>query len=141
MPGVLLCCLVHQANRGAPLAGVLLCSSVHQVFDGLASLLFSCQCWRVQGERLWSWLHPLHVTQQSHLSSMAAPLSSTGISHHSLLPHIPLIRLSTVNSSPCPGIAPQSLKSSSQPLHLPGDPQPCLGYVWLWQGLSDSHSI
>ena len=52
---------------------------------------------------------------------MAAQLSSTGISHHSLLPHIPSIRLSAINSSPCPGIAPQSLNSSSQPLHLPGD--------------------
>ena len=38
-------------------------------------------------ERLW--LQPLHVTQQYHLASMAAWLSSTGISHHSLLPHIP----------------------------------------------------
>ena len=44
---------------------------------------------------------------------MAAWLSSTGISHHSLLPHIPSISLSTVNSSPYPGIAPWSLNSSS----------------------------
>ena len=62
------------------------------------------------------------------------PLSSTGISHHSLLPHIPSIHLSTVNRSHHPGIAAQSLNSSSQPL-LP------LGYVLLLQGLSDSHSI
>ena len=48
---------------------------------------------------------------------MAAWLSSIGISHYSLLPHIPSIRLSTVNSSPCPGIAPQSLNSSTQPLY------------------------
>ena len=66
---------------------------------------------------------------------------STGISNHSLLPHIPSVCLSTVNSSPHPGIAPQSLNSSSQLLHLPGDLRPCLGYVWLLQGLSDSHSI
>ena len=46
--------------------------------------------------------------------SMAAWLSSTDVSHHSLLPHIPSIHLSTVHSSPCPGIAPQSLNSSSQ---------------------------
>ena len=52
---------------------------------------------------------------------MAAWLSSTSISHHNLLPHIPLIHLSTVNSSPRPGIAPQSLNSSSQLLPLPGD--------------------
>ena len=50
--------------------------------------------------------HPLRVTQQYRLASMAARLSSAGISHHRLLPHLPLICLSTVNSSPCPGIAP-----------------------------------
>ena len=56
------------------------------------------------------------MTQQYCLVSMAAWLSSTGISPHNLLPHIPSIHLSTVNSSPCPGIAPQSLNSNSQPL-------------------------
>ena len=61
---------------------------------------------------------------------MAAWPSSTGISYHSLLPHIPSICLSTVNSSPRPGIAPQSLNYSSQPLC-------CLEYIWLPQGLSD----
>ena len=64
------------------------------------------------GERLWWWLHWLHVTQQYRLASMAAWLSSTGISHHNLLPHIPLIHLSAVNNSPHPGIAPQSWNSS-----------------------------
>ena len=77
---------------------------------------------------------PPCMTQQYRLASMAAWLSSKGISHWDLLPHIPSIHLSTVNSSPLPGIAPQSLNSSSQPLC-------CLGYVWLQQGLSDSHSI
>ena len=72
---------------------------------------------------------------------MAAWLSSTGISHHSLLPHIPSIHLSTINSSPFPGVAPQSLISSSQLLRLPEDLHPCPGYVWLWQGLSDAHSF
>ena len=65
--------------------------------------------------------------QQYHLGSMAAWLSSTGISHHNLLPHIPSIRLSTVNSSPHPGIAHQPLNSSSQPLHLPGTCIPVQG--------------
>ena len=55
---------------------------------------------------------------------MAAQLSSTGISHHSLLPHVPSC-LPTVNSRPRPGIAPQSLCSSSQLLWLLGDPCPC----------------
>ena len=93
---------------------------------------------------------PLHITQQYRLASMAAWLFSTGISHHNLLPHIPSVRLSTVNSSPRPGIAPQFPNSSSQLLCLPGDLCPCLGLflspcmavpVWLQQGLSDSHSI
>ena len=111
------------------------CSSVCQGFDGPASLLFSCRCW-LWGERLWGWLHPLHMTQQCRRASMAAWLSSTGISPHDLLPHIPSIHLSTVNSSPRPGVAPQSLSSSSQPLHLPRDLRPCPGYVGLRQGLS-----
>ena len=69
----------------------------------------------------------LRMTQQYRLVSMAAQLSSTGISHHNLLPHIPSIRLSTVNSSPRPGIAPQSLNSSSQPLNFQGNCVPVLG--------------
>ena len=81
------------------------------------------------------------MTQQYCLASMAAWLSSTGISHHSLLPHITSIHLSTVSSSPHLGIPPQSLNYSSWPLPLPRDPCSCLAYVWLQQGQSDSHSI
>ena len=79
------------------------------------------------GEKLWQQLHPLCMTQQYRLASMADRLSSTGISHHSLLPHIPSTLLSTVNSSPCPGIVPQSLNFSSQTLSLPGDQHPVQG--------------
>ena len=73
------------------------------------------------------------MTQQYCLASMAPWLSSTGISYHYLLPHILSIPLFAVNSSPHPRIGPQSLSSSSQPLHLLGDLRPCLGYVWLWK--------
>ena len=66
---------------------------------------------------------------------MAAWLSSTDISHNNLLPHIPLGHLPAVNSSSCPGIAPQSLRYSSQPLCLLGDLSLCPGYIWLWQEL------
>ena len=76
------------------------------------------------------------MTQQCRLASMAAWLSSPGISHHNLLPHIPLIHLSAVNSSPRPEIAPQSPNSSSSPQCLAGDLCPCPGCVWLPQGLS-----
>ena len=50
---------------------------------------------------------------------MAAWLSSTGISHHSLLPHIPLIHLSTVNSNPFLGSLhnPQTPAPSHCTLH------------------------
>ena len=49
----------------------------------------------MRGERLWGWLHPLRVTQQYGLAFIAAHLSSTGISHHNLLSHIPLVSLSS----------------------------------------------
>ena len=70
-------------------------------------------------------------TPYAWLSSVALLpwLSSTSISIHSLLPPNPSICLSTVNSSPCPEIAPQSLNSSSEPLGLPGDQHSWPGYV------------
>ena len=126
--------------KGHLRGGILLCSSVPQVIDGPVSLSVSCWRWHVGRGRLWWWLHPLHVPQQYPLASVAARLSPTGISHHNILLHISIC-LSTVNSSPHPGIVPQSLNSSSQPLHLPGDLCPCPGSVWLSQGLSDSHPI
>ena len=49
------------------------------------------------------------------------------LSHHNLLPHIPSISLSTVNSSPCPRIAPQSLNSSSNPCAFQGICAPVWG--------------
>ena len=55
------------------------------------------------------------------------PAFLPGISAHNLLPHIHLISLSAVNSSPHPGIAHQPLNSSSQPLHLPGTCIPVQG--------------
>ena len=45
------------------------------------------------GERSCDVAPPPTLTQQYRLASLASWLSSTGISHHSLLPHIPLICL------------------------------------------------
>ena len=128
MPGVLLCCSVCQAHRGAPLAGVLLCRSVHQAFKG-TPWIGSCsvvQCMRdsmgqplycsaadagMRGERAsCDGSTPLPMTQQYRLALMAAQLSSTGLSHHNLLPHLLLIHL---NSSPSSGISPPSPNSGS----------------------------
>ena len=81
------------------------------------------------------------MTQQYPLASMAAWLSSTGISHHDPLPHIPFIHLSSITNNHHPRIAPQSLHSSSQLLQLLGDLHPSLGYIWLRHGVSDSHSV
>ena len=99
---------------------VLLWSSVCQALEGPASLLFSCWCWRVGREAMVKAPPTMHDSAVS-LASVAAWLSSTGISHHDMLPHVHSIRLSAVNGSPHPGIAPQSLNSSSQLLPLPGD--------------------
>ena len=65
-------------------------------------------------------------------ASMAAWLSSTGISHHSLLPHMSWIPLSAVNSSPCPGIALQSLTPASSCCTFQGTCIP----VWYTHGCS-----
>ena len=61
------------------------------------------------------------MTQQYRLASVAAWLSSTGISHQNVHPHVPLVHLLVINRSPCPEIALQSLHSSSQLLNLLGD--------------------
>ena len=89
-------------------------------------------------ERERGWLHPLRVTQQYLLASMAAWFSSTVTPPPQSPPSHPLLYLFSVNSSPRPGSAPQSLNSSSQLLCLPEDQCYCLRYVWLQQGLSDS---
>ena len=65
----------------------------------------------------------LRVTQQYRLASTAARLPSTGISHHSLLPHLPPIHPS-VHSQQQP--SPWDC-SSFRPLRLPGDLQPVRG--------------
>ena len=57
------------------------------------------------------------MTQQYRLAFMASWFSPTGISHHNLLPHIPSICLSAIIISLHLGKAPQSLNSSTQPLH------------------------
>ena len=86
---------------------------MRQAFVWWANLYCSAAHTGVWRERLWWWLHPLRVAQQYHLASLVAGFSSTGISQHNLLPHIPLIPLSTVNSSPHLGL-----------LHNPQTPAP-----------------
>ena len=78
----------------------------------------------------------MHTTLHHHLATLAALLSSKGIPHRNLLPHVPSSRFPKINSRPHPGITLQSLYSSSQPPRVPEDLHPCPGYVGLWQGLS-----
>ena len=146
MPGVLLCCSSRQAHRGAPLADfllcrsvprvpkgtawvVVLCSSVCQVFDGPASLLFSRQVLAC-GKREVMVMAPSH-THDSAVSPCFHGCLAFLHRHFPphLFPHVPLVWPSAVNSIPHPGIAPQSLSSSSQLLHLLGDLHPCPGHV------------
>ena len=66
---------------------------------------------------------------------MAAWFSFKVISDCNLLLRVPSGHLPSINR-PYPGISLQSLCSSSQPLHVPGDLCPCPGYVELRQRLS-----
>ena len=77
--------------------------------------MVNCQCWCV-GERGCS----DGFTRYAWLSSIALLPWLPGFPPQAF-PTTTLICLSAVNSSPYPGIAPQSLNSSSQSLHLPGD--------------------
>ena len=132
----------HVRHLNGPLGGVLLCCSECQVLAGPASLLFSYQCWE-GGEREATvmapptrWYSEVSLCFHGYLAFL----------HRRFPPQCPpshpcSLSLSAVNSSSCSGIAPQFPCSSSQPLHLLGDLHSCLGYVWLQQGLSDSHSI
>ena len=84
-------------------------------------------------ERLWWWLHPLHVTLQYCFAFLAAWLSPTGISHHDLLPHILLICLSAVNCSPCSTIPKLQLPAagaSRRPVFLPSICMAAARPVW-----------
>ena len=58
------------------------------MFDGPASVFLSSRCWCV-GREAMVMAPPPCVTQQYRLASMAAWLSSTGISHHNPLPTFP----------------------------------------------------
>ena len=139
-PGVLSCCSAHQAQRAPPHPGwapTLQFSASGVCWASLSTVqLPMLACGETEAIVM---APPLCVTQKYCLPFTATWLSSTGISHHSLPPHILLVCLSAVNSSPDPGIAPQSL--NSQLLCLLGDLRPCPGCVMLWQGLSDSHPI
>ena len=97
------------------LGGVLLCSSLCQVFGEPASLLLSCQYWRVEGREAMVMAPP-----PMHDSAVLPCFHGWPTFLHRHFPprfpsSRPSIRLSAVNSSLHPGIAPQSPNSSSQP--------------------------
>ena len=158
MPGILLCCLVCQALKGAPWVGSY---SVIQCIRHLMGqpLLFSCGCW-LCGEREAMVMAPPPVSDSAvppyfhgcltflhrHFppqSPPSHPLDPSLCSQQQPLPWdcstIPKLQLPAAVPSRRP--APQSLNSSCQLPCLLGDLHRCLGYVWLWKRLSDSHSI
>ena len=146
MPGVLLCCSASQAHRGDPLGGLPWRGSYsvdRQVRHLMGQPLYcsATDAGSVGREGLWRWLHPLHMTQCYGLASMASQLSSTGISYHNLLLHISSVCLSAISSSPLPWDC-STIPKLQLPAAAPSrGPASLSGYVWLWQGLPDSHSI
>ena len=141
MPRVLLCFSMCQAHRGPPLTKVLLCRLAHQSLKGepWVGSYSVVQC--VRG--FWAslsiiQLQTLGCEEREAMVMAPPPTCDSAVSPcfhgclaflHDLLPHILSIHLSTVNSTPHPGIAPQSLNSSFQPLYLPGDQRSGPGYV------------
>ena len=157
LAGILLCCSACQAHRGGPPVWGPTLRSAHPALKGApwVESYSVVQCGRhLMGQPLYCSTNNAGVWGERETMVMAPPLpwdsavlpcfhGCLAFLHRHFPPqcHIPLIHLSAVNSSPHPGIIPQSLNSSCQLLRLPGNLHPCPGYVWLWQGLSDSHSI
>ena len=111
-----------------PPPGVLQYKSVYQAFDGPVSLLFSCQCWCGGIEAMVMAPPPVHDSAGSPCFHGCLAFLHRHFPPH-LFPHVPLVWLSAVNSIPHPGIAPQSLSSSSQQLCLLGDLCSCGGCI------------
>ena len=121
------CCLAHQVHRWGPWAWVLLCRTAHQSLKGAHwvgsySVVQGVSC--LTGQPLYcsaadagvcgEWEAMVVAVSPMHDSAVSpcfhgCLISSTGISHRALLPHILSICISALNSSVCPGIAPQSL--------------------------------
>lgn len=101
--------------------GFLLCRYTH--VRCLMHQPLCCSATNAEGvgrERLQWWLHPQGDSQNITFASVAAWLSPQEFPT-TMSSSCPLsLSLSAVNSSSCPGIAPQFLCSSSQPLHLLG---------------------
>ena len=112
--GVLLWRSAHQALKWAPWVGS---NSVVQCIRRLMGqpLLLGCWC-PPMGER-----EAVVIAPPPTCDSAVTPCFHGCLAffhrdfppHHNHLPHIPLIHLFAVNRSPHPGIAPQSLNSSS----------------------------
>ena len=136
---VLLCCVVQQAFKDLPVAGVLLyCLKGHHLWG----LYWSVSCTGSWGEREATVMAPSPAHDSAVLPWLYDCLVFLkGIPHCDLLPHIPSASLPAVNSRPHPGIAPQSLHSSSQPPCVLEDLHSCLGYIWMRQGSSVGFSL
>ena len=136
--GVLLCRSVCQALKGAPWVGSY---SVVQCIRRLMAQPLYCSAANYGVCRGESHTYIRYVWLSSTPCFHGCPAFLHRHFPPQSPPSHPLNLSSAVNSSPCPGIASQSLNSNSQLLQLPRDLHPCPGYVWLQQGLSDSHSI
>ena len=154
MPGVLLCCSGCQAHRGAPLAGVLLCRLACQALKGApwVGSYSVVQCIRhLMGQPLYCSAADAGVRGERGYGDGSPPTRDSAVSpcfhgcpaflrRHFPPPSPPSPPLDlSLHSQQQP--LPWDRSFSSQSLHLPGDLCACPRYVWLQQGLSDSHSI
>ena len=105
LPGVVLYCSALRHLKEDPGWGPTL-RSAPQACDGPASVSSSCQRWRVGGERLRGWLHPLPRDPTALPCFRGRPAF---LRRHFPPQSPPSHPLSAVKSSPRPGIAPQSL--------------------------------
>ena len=156
MPGVLLCCSARQAHRGAPLAGVLLCRLVRQALKGApwVGSYSVVHCVRLMMGQSLLQLPILACGEREAMVMAPAPMRGsvvlpcfhgcpTFLHQHfpPLSPPSHLLHLSLL-SQQLPSPWDCSLIPKLQlPAAAPSRGSTSLSrYVWLQQGVSDSHS-
>ena len=84
MPGVLLCCLVHQTLREAPLAGVLLCRSVCQALKRAhwvgSYCVVQCLCHAFDGPASHVQLPMLRCGEREAMAMAPSPTCDSAVS-------------------------------------------------------------
>ena len=136
LPEILLCFSVRQVHWGAPLAGILRRRSAHQSLKGArwVGSYSVVQCVRrLMGQPPYCSASDAGVWGERGYDD--GPTLYTWLSSITLLPWLPGFSPQAFPTTISSLTSPPSVSCAFQETSIP------VRGVWLWQGLSDSHSI